>query len=54
VIVTGDLNYPIFERLVDTDKRLKLESKSEMETMLAEQTRAGDLILFANDAPSFV
>ena len=54
VIVTGDLNYPIFERLVDTDKLLKLESKSQMETMLAEQTRAGDLILFANDAPSFV
>jgi len=54
VIVTGDLNYPIFERLVDTDKCLKLESKSQMETMLAEQTRAGDLILFANDAPSFV
>jgi len=25
-----------------------------MEQMLAEQTRPGDLILFANDAPSFV
>jgi len=54
VIVSGDLNYPIFERLVDADKRLKLESKSAMESMLAEHTRAGDLILFANDAPSFV
>jgi UDP-N-acetylmuramoyl-tripeptide--D-alanyl-D-alanine ligase len=54
VIVTGDLNYAIFERLVDAGKLLKLESKSEMETMLSKQTRSGDLILFANDAPSFV
>jgi hypothetical protein len=25
-----------------------------MQEMLIEQTRAGDLILFANDAPSFI
>ena len=54
VIVTGDLNYSIFQKLVDADKLLKLETKAQMETMLAEQTRSGDLILFANDAPSFV
>jgi UDP-N-acetylmuramoyl-tripeptide--D-alanyl-D-alanine ligase len=54
VVVTGDLNYAIFQRFVEADKLLKLASKSEMETMLAEQTRAGDLIVFANDAPSFV
>jgi UDP-N-acetylmuramoyl-tripeptide--D-alanyl-D-alanine ligase len=33
---------------------VKLESKAQMEEMLVEQTRPGDLILFANDAPSFV
>jgi len=33
---------------------VKLANKGEMETMLIEQTRVGDLILFANDAPSFV
>ena len=54
VIVTGDLNYPLFQKLIDADKLLKLETKAQMEAMLAEQTRAGDLILFANDAPSFV
>ncbi len=54
VIVTGDLNYALFQKYIDADKLLKLESKAQMETMLAEQTRAGDLILFANDAPSFV
>lgn len=54
VVVTGDLNYPIFQRMVDADTLRKLESKTQMEQMLMEQTRAGDLILFANDAPSFV
>jgi len=54
VVVTGDLNYAIFKEYVDSHKLLKLASKSEMESMLLEQTRSGDLILFANDAPSFV
>ncbi len=54
VIVTGDLNYAIFKDNVEADKLLKLATKGEMEAMLAEQTRPGDLILFANDAPSFV
>jgi len=54
VVVTGDLNYGIFKEYVEADKLVKLASKGEMEAMLVEQTRAGDLILFANDAPSFV
>ncbi|RUM77329.1 MAG: UDP-N-acetylmuramoyl-tripeptide--D-alanyl-D-alanine ligase [Sulfurovum sp.] len=54
VVVTGDLNYAIFKEYIDAQKLVKLASKSEMETMLVEQTNVGDLILFANDAPSFV
>ena len=54
VVVTGDLNYDIFKEHVDEDKLVKLESKDKMQEMLIEQTRAGDLILFANDAPSFI
>ena len=54
VVVTGDLNYAIFKEHVDPDKLVKLASKAEMEEMLVEQTNVGDLILFANDAPSFV
>ena len=54
VVVTGDLNYAIFKEYVDPDKLVKLNAKSEMESMLVEQTMPGDLILFANDAPSFV
>ena len=54
VVVTGDLNYAIFKEYVDPDKLVKLSSKAGMEEMLVEQTLPGDLILFANDAPSFV
>ncbi len=54
VVVTGDLNYAIFKEYVDAEKLVKLSSKAGMEDMLVEQTLPGDLILFANDAPSFV
>ena len=54
VVVTGDLNYAVFKEYIDADKLVKLATKGEMESMLVEQTKVGDLILFANDAPSFV
>ncbi len=54
VIVTGDLNYAIFKEYIDPDKLRKLPSKDKMEEMLVTETMAGDLILFANDAPSFI
>ncbi len=54
VVVTGDLNYEIFKEHVDANKLVKLESKDKMQEMLIEHTKAGDLILFANDAPSFI
>jgi UDP-N-acetylmuramoyl-tripeptide--D-alanyl-D-alanine ligase len=54
VIVTGRINRPIFKKIVDADKLHILNDKSKIEATLAELTRPGDLILFANDAPSFV
>jgi len=54
VVVTGELNLEIFKKYVDADKLIHLSAKSQMEKLLVEETRAGDLILFANDAPSFV
>ena len=54
IILTGDLNYRIFQEYVDESKLFKLESKDKMQEILVEQTTAGDLILFANDAPSFI
>ncbi len=54
VIVTGSLNEVIFEKYIDRSKLLKLTNKADMQNMLIEHTKAGDLILFANDAPSFI
>ncbi len=54
IVVTGDLNYDIFKQYIDNNKLIKLESKDKMQDMLIEHTKAGDLILFANDAPSFI
>jgi len=54
VVVTGELNYDIFKEYVDSSKLMHLKDKSNFESFLIENTKAGDLILFANDAPSFV
>jgi UDP-N-acetylmuramoyl-tripeptide--D-alanyl-D-alanine ligase len=54
IVLTGDLNYRIFQENVDESKLVKLESKDKMQEMLIDETQAGDLILFANDAPSFI
>ncbi len=54
VIITGELNYFIFKENVDNSKLVKLESKDKMQEVLIEYTKKGDLILFANDAPTFI
>ncbi len=54
VIVTGKINRPVFKKFVEVDKLLFLEKKAELEQKLAELTKPGDLILFANDAPNFI
>ena len=54
IVVTGELNYPIFEKYVDKEKLIHLKDKSNFEEFLAKTTKSGDLILFANDAPSFI
>jgi len=54
IIVSGDLNCPIFKAEIDDYKFVRLEKKSDMEELLVTETQIGDLILFANDAPSFI
>jgi UDP-N-acetylmuramoyl-tripeptide--D-alanyl-D-alanine ligase len=54
VILTGSLNTHLFSDNIDKSKQYILKDKSKMEEILAEKTRAGDLILFANDAPNFI
>ncbi len=54
VIVTGSLNAELFEKNLEVKHKVMLADKSQLTEVLAEQTRAGDIILFANDAPNFI
>ncbi len=54
VIITGSLNKDTLEKNINQNKTIVLEDKSNMQDILAEHTKAGDLILFANDAPNFI
>ena len=54
VIVTGSLNAELFDKNLKVKSKTILHDKSKIQDMLAHQTRAGDIILFANDAPNFI
>jgi len=53
-IVTGSLNAELFDKNLNVKNKIILHDKSKIEELLAHQTRAGDIILFANDAPNFI
>jgi UDP-N-acetylmuramoyl-tripeptide--D-alanyl-D-alanine ligase len=54
VIVTGELNLQIFKKNIDEEKFISLPDKSTLQEVLQTRTYEGDLILFSNDAPSFI
>ncbi|EDZ61415.1 UDP-N-acetylmuramoylalanyl-D-glutamyl-2, 6-diaminopimelate ligase [Sulfurimonas gotlandica GD1] len=54
VIVTGALNATLFEKNIKVTNKTILHDKSKIQDVLASQTKAGDIILFANDAPNFI
>ncbi|MEA3371499.1 MAG: UDP-N-acetylmuramoyl-tripeptide--D-alanyl-D-alanine ligase [Campylobacterota bacterium] len=54
VIVTGSLNAELFRKNLKVKNRVMLGDKSNLTELLASQTKAGDIILFANDAPNFI
>ncbi len=54
VIITGSLNSALLSANIDENKVFVLKDKSKLQDVLKEETRVGDLILFANDAPSFI
>ncbi len=54
VIVTGKLNSELFDKNIDVRQKTILHDKSRLTDILASQTKSGDIILFANDAPSFI
>ena len=53
VIITGKINRDILDSLISKPKIL-LDDKSKLQEVLAEHTKPGDLILFSNDAPSYM
>jgi len=53
-IITGSLNAAQFEKELSVHQVIMLKDKSQMVKVLGEVTRAGDIILFANDAPNFI
>lgn len=54
VIVTGKLNAALFDKYLLVKNKYILVDKSNLESLLAAQTKEGDIILFANDAPNFI
>ncbi|MDD2267403.1 UDP-N-acetylmuramoyl-tripeptide--D-alanyl-D-alanine ligase [Sulfuricurvum sp.] len=53
-IITGSLNAVQFDKELTVAQKIMLSDKSQMVKTLGEVTRAGDIILFANDAPNFI
>ena len=54
VIVTGSLNSKLFSKNLTVKNNIKLTDKALLTNVLGTQTKAGDIILFANDAPNFI
>lgn len=53
-IVTGTLNGALFDHHLSVPQKIMLQDKSALESILGQHTQAGDIILFANDAPNFI
>ncbi len=53
-ILTGELNLKMLSLLIKKPQKLIVKEKSALEEVLKAATREGDLILFANDAPSYI
>ncbi len=53
-IITGKTNAIVLMENIKHSKKLLLADKDKLQDLLAKETKAGDLILFSNDAPTFV
>ena len=53
-IITGSLNAELFNKNIKVKNKIMLANKATLTDVLASQTKAGDVILFANDAPNFI
>ena len=53
-IITGELNSNLLRNNIHNAQKIILKDKSSIEHILKTTTSSGDLILFANDAPSYI
>lgn len=53
-IITGELNLQTLSASIHRPQKVIVKEKSALEEVLKATTREGDLILFANDAPSYI
>ncbi|MBX7490641.1 Mur ligase family protein [Helicobacter turcicus] len=53
-IITGELNANILRSNIYNAQKILLKDKTNIEHILKSTTSSGDLILFANDAPSYI
>ena len=53
-IITGDLNSHILSSNIHNPQKIVLKDKTSLQNILSSFTQKGDLILFANDAPSYI
>ena len=54
VIITGELNSKILRKHIQKAQKIILHSKNALEDMLKSCSEPNDLVLFSNDAPSYI
>ena len=54
VIITSKANVKVLDFNVKKAEKIIITDKSKLQEILAENTYAGDVILFSNDAPNFI
>jgi len=54
VILTSKANIKVLDEHIHRAEKIILSDKTKLQETLALHTKAGDVILFSNDAPSFI
>ncbi|MDR1007019.1 MAG: UDP-N-acetylmuramoyl-tripeptide--D-alanyl-D-alanine ligase [Campylobacteraceae bacterium] len=54
IIITGSVNAQILSQTISHAHKIVLSDKSQLTTVLAQNTKAGDLILFSNDTSTYM
>jgi UDP-N-acetylmuramoyl-tripeptide--D-alanyl-D-alanine ligase len=54
IIITGDTNAAVLSHKITRAHKIILGDKSQLTAILAQNTKAGDLVLFSNDTPAYM